>query len=131
MTGNLRRENLISRHLEVALVYKEMLGLDEALAYLDRENIPKGMAEQYLQAGTRSAQGRSDNATDTARPPLASCRRKNRVHDAIVEAALKIERKMGAEWAMMLLREEKVPEDVILRIIAAGPRQLRTRQAAD
>nr|WP_314545587.1 hypothetical protein [uncultured Massilia sp.] len=129
MTGNLRRENLVSRHLEVALVYKEMLGLDEALAYLDRENVPKGMAEQYLDTASRAAAGDSDGAAVTARPPLDSCRRKNRVHDAIVEAALKIERKMGTEWALTLLRNENVPEEVISRIVATGPRKLRVRQA--
>lgn len=121
MTSNVRRENLVSRHLEVALVYKEMLGLDEALAYLEREHVPMGLAEQYLHAASRAAA--------PVRSSLDSCRRKNRVHDAIVEAALKIERKMGTESALALRRNENVPEEVIFRIAATGPRQLRVRQA--
>ncbi len=62
--------------------------------------------------------------------PYLGCRRKNRVHDAIVEAALKIERKLGREMALALLRNEQVPAEVAARVIADGPRQLRARTAA-
>jgi hypothetical protein len=125
MAVNLRRENLVSRHIEVALVYEDMLGLEEAIAYLERENIPKGLAEQYLHAARATGPGASD---ETAAPPV-TCRRKNRVQDAIVEAALKIERNMGRDWALALLRKEDVPESVALRIAAEGPRQLRAKTA--
>ncbi|MDN4055067.1 hypothetical protein QPK32_18505 [Massilia sp. YIM B02763] len=127
MARNVRREHLVSRHLEVALVYKEMLGVDEAMAYLERENIPKGMAERYLHAASKPVPG---GDADAAPPPQASCRRRNHVHDAIVEAALKIERKMGTASALALLRNEQVPENVILRLAAEGPRQLRLREAS-
>jgi len=60
----------------------------------------------------------------------ARCRRKNRVHDAIVEAALKIERKMGADHALALLKDEGVPDEVACRIMAPGPRQVRARTAS-
>jgi hypothetical protein len=46
-----------------------------------------------------------------------------------LEAALKIERTHGSDWAFPLLKEEKVPEEVALRILAQGPRQVRTRRA--
>lgn len=62
--------------------------------------------------------------------PYAGCRRKNHVHDAIVEAALKIERKLGVDWAVNLLRDERVPEEVVARLTAQGPRQLRVRRRA-
>lgn len=60
----------------------------------------------------------------------AGCRRRNPVHDAIVEAALKIERTLGTDWALALLRAERVPDEVGARIAAQGPRQVRARKAA-
>lgn len=130
MRNDVRHGKLISQHIDVALVYKEMLGLDEARAYLERENIPRDIAERVLS----TEQKRAVHGADTPAPPPApvlvpvfACRRKNRVHDAIVEAALKLEKKCGREWALALLRDERVPEAVSARILAQGPRQLRTR----
>lgn len=48
MNCNMRRDKLASQHIEVALVYKEMLGLDEAIGYLQRESIPRDIAERVL-----------------------------------------------------------------------------------
>jgi ParB-like chromosome segregation protein Spo0J len=62
-------------------------------------------------------------------PPSVNCRRRNRVHDAIVEAALKIERTHGSDWALALLKDEKVPEEVARRILAQELRQVRARRA--
>lgn len=130
----MRHEKLISQHIDVALVYKEMLGLDEARAYLEREHIPRDIAERVL----LTEQRRSPNGArmpSAAPPPVAvpvfACRRKNHVHDAIVEAALKLERKSGPAWALALLRDERVPEEVSARVLARGPRQLRARRARE
>lgn len=133
MRNDARHEKLISQHIQVALVYKEMLGLDEARAYLEREHIPRDIAERVL----LTEQKRRSNAVEASPPPalvsvpVFACRRKNRVHDAIVEAALKLERKCGPEWALALLREERVPEQVSARVLAHGPRQLRTRRSGE
>lgn len=128
MKVDLRHEKLISQHVDVALVYKEMLGLDEARAYLQRENIPREVADRVL--FTEHRRGANPRRSPAAGAPLrpSQCRRKNRIHDAIVEAALKVERKCGREWALALLRDERVPEAVCERILAMGPRQLRTRR---
>ncbi|VXC61449.1 hypothetical protein [Massilia sp. 9I] len=133
MRNDVRHEKLVAQHIDVALVYKEMLGLDEARAYLEREHIPRDIAERVL----RTEQTRAPHGARPSAPPpdvlvpTFSCRRKNRIHDAIVEAALKLERKCGAEWALVLLRDERVPEHVSARILAQGPRQLRTRTAGE
>jgi hypothetical protein len=130
MVWKVRRRNLVSQHIEVALVYKEMLGLDEAIGYLEREDVPGEIVERVLFTELRRpppAPAASGKAMDA---PYAGCRRKNRVHDAIVEAALKIERKLGRDMALALLRDEQVPESVAARVIAEGPRQLRTRTPA-
>jgi hypothetical protein len=133
MKNDVRYEKLIAQHIDVALVYKEMLGLEEARAYLERANIPRDIAERVLVAEQmRPSNGvRKPPPAATAAPPLFTCRRKNRVHDAIVEAALKLERKCGTGWALALLREERVPEAVAARILAHGPRQLRTRRKGE
>jgi hypothetical protein len=131
MKVDLRHEKLISQHVDVALVYKEMLGVDEARAYLQRENIPRDIVHRVL--FTEQKRGASPTKASVTPSPLppSRCRRRNRVHDAIVESALKLERKRGREWALALLRDERVPEAVCERILAPGPRQLRTRRSAE
>ena len=130
MFADARHDSRMSQHIEVALVFKDMLGLDEARAYLERAHIPKDIVERILLTERR----RLPPSAGPARPaPPASpvnCRRKNHVHDAIVEAALKIERKLGADHALALLNDEGVPDEVAWRIMAQGPRQVRTRRAA-
>jgi hypothetical protein len=129
MVWKVRRGNLVSQHIEVALVYQQMLGLDEAVEYLEREGVAREIVDRVL-------------FTDMKRPPLvpvpdtavdapfSGCRRKNRVHDAIVEAALKIEKKQGMHMALTLLKEEQVPETVWPRILAQEPGQLRGRKTS-
>jgi hypothetical protein len=123
-----RHDKLLSQHVEVALVYKDMLGLEEARAYLEREHVPEDVAERILNT-ERRRQTQQERARFAAPPPSsANCRRRNRVHDAIVEAALKIERTLGSAWAFALLIEEEVPEEVALRVLAQGPRQVRIKR---
>jgi hypothetical protein len=126
MIGNVRHNELISQHVEVALVYKDMLGLDEARRYLERECVPHDVVERVLLTEHRRLPPRLPAST-----PPATCRRKNLVHDAIVEAALQIEKRFGAHNAAMLLRAENVAPEVVERVIAPGPRQVRARARAD
>jgi hypothetical protein len=121
MIFHLRSKNLIAQHIEVALVYKDMLGLDEAMQYLQREGVPGNIAERVLLSGHKRRNH------EPVPPPTFRCRRRNRVHDAIVEAALKIERRFGTEQARLLLRQESVPDSVAERVTAPGPRQIRAR----
>jgi hypothetical protein len=123
MIFSVRSKNLVSQHIEVALVYKDMLGLDEAMNYLAREGVPDHIAERVLLTDQR-------RQPDPVYPPLFRCRRKNHVHDAIVEAALKIERRFGTEHALALMRQENVPDAVAARVTAPGPRQIRARKLA-
>jgi len=126
---NARRDKLLSQHIEVALVYKDMLGLDEAIAYLQRESVPSDIAQRVLMTGRRRRQPAAAAAAPVP-PPYAGCRRRNHVHDAIVEAALKIERKLGVDWALNLLRDEQVSKEVVTRLSAQVPRQLRVKPRA-
>ena len=127
MSVRMRQNLLISQRLEVALVYKEMLGIDEAKAYLLQENVPENIAERVLCTGQKRNDFDPKSEFRAPIPPPAGCRRRNHLHDAIVEAALKIEGKLGEDWARTLLRNENVPEEVIKRILGLGPRQLRAK----
>jgi hypothetical protein len=128
-----RRNSLVSQRIEVALVYKDMLGVDEAKAYLERENIAESIAQRILGDG-----GRRSDSLAAPPPPLPSkppapftvCRRRNQLHDAIVEAAVKVERKLGRDWALALLHDENVPDEVAARVLAEGPRLLRCKNRA-
>lgn len=131
MGYRIRRNILSSQHVELALVYKEMLGDAEAIAYLGQENIPASIAERVI--NTNKKRGRLESASSYPTRSVLSlgCRRKNNLHDAIVEAAVKIEAKLGRQWAVNLLKEEGVPDAVADRILAQGPRQLRAKKNAN
>jgi hypothetical protein len=124
MIGNARRNELVSQHVEVALAYRDMLGLDEAKGYLERECVPREVIKRVLLTEQKRQPG----------PPaglsLVTCRRRNLVHDAIVEAALKIERRFGTHNAIAVLRAENVAPEVVERVVAQGPRQIRSRRHA-
>jgi hypothetical protein len=124
MIFHLRRKNVVAQHIEVALVYKDMLGLDEAMQYLARQGVSRDIAERVLLGGLKR------RSAEPIPPPAFRCRRRNHVHDAIVEAALKIERRFGTEYALALLCQESVPESVAARVTAPGPRQIRARKLA-
>lgn len=130
MTGNLRQKNLISQHIQVALIYKDMLGVDEAMAYLERSSVSREIAERVVLTEQRRRPARMPAPIVFTPAPYANCRRRNRVQDAIVEAALKIEGKLGTDCALELLKSEHVPPAVVARVAAPGPRQVRGRKMA-
>jgi hypothetical protein len=120
-----RNQHLISQHVEVALVYKAMLGLDEAMAYLEREGVARGIAERVLLTDLKRSQPAPTRAS------FFRCRRRNHVHDAVIEAALKIEKRFGTDYALALLQQESVPEAVVARVIAQRPRQIRCKRLVE
>ena len=122
-----RRNLLVSQRLDVALVYKEMLGIQEARAYLLRENVPQNIAERVLCTGKRRHVFDTKNLYSIRLSPYIGCRRRNCVHEAIVEASLKIEKKLGEDWAKTLLINEGVPDEISERVLGLGPRQLRAK----
>lgn len=130
MVWKVRNNTLMAQHIEVALVYQEMLGREEAVRYLAQEGLPKETIARVLLSSNRRASPMSGASGRSIQTPFAGCRRKNFVHDAIVEAALKIEKKLGRDMALALLKDEQVPEAVSARVIAAEPRQIRIRRPA-
>lgn len=126
-----RRNKLISQRVEVALIYKEMLGVDEARAYLAQDDICETLIERVLGNGPRrsSPEPLAQPGPAVSATPFTVCRRRNHLHDAIVEAAVKIDRKLGRTWALTLLKNEGVPDAVAERVLSEGPRQSRSRKA--
>jgi hypothetical protein len=122
-----RHNLLLSQRLDVALVYKEMLGINEARTYLARENMPEHIAERVLSSGRR--RHIFDTKLTSASTSLVNlgCRRRNHIHDAIIEAALKIEEKLGEKWARVLLSNENVSYEISERVLGRGPRQVRAK----
>lgn len=124
-----RHNVLVSQRVEVALVYKEMLGIDAAMVYLEQEKIPREVAERILLSKQYRQSTQLPPAAEVSQAQYVQCRRRNRIHDAIVEAALKIETKLGADWAVALLKDEKVPDEVMNRVLGEGPRQVRAKKS--
>jgi hypothetical protein len=122
-----RLNRLAAQRLDAALVYKEMLGIDEAMAFLQRENVPENIAERVLCSRSRRHVFEAGAQYPEPAPTYTGCRRRNHVHAAIIEASLTIEGKLGDAWARTLLSNENVPAHVAERILAQGPRQLRAK----
>ena len=129
MHHTVREDCLTAQHIEVALVYKDMLSLNDAMEYLRREQIPETLAERVLLTNRRRQSQPAPPSCSILSTAPVGCRRHNGVHEAIVEAALKIERKQGVQRALALMREEGVPDSVMTRILGQGPRQLRVKPA--
>lgn len=133
MMQEFRRDMLTAQKVGIGVIYKQMLGSDDARAYLNAENIPEPVIERVLSGTTRSA-GQECPAV----PPLVAAfdpqkvfycgsgRRRDMVKAAIVEAALAVRAQLGRERAENLLRREGLPDDVIDRVLAAnGVRRAR------
>jgi len=127
MRHTVRQDQLTAQHINVALVYKDMLSLADAMAYLQQEQIPQEIANRVLLTGQRREVQSPTPSGAFAGAWASGCRRRNHVHHAIVEAALKIERRQGIHMAQTLLKQENVPESVAARIFVQGPRQVRVR----
>lgn len=80
MTELRRLDRLTAQRVEVAIVFKEMLGVEDAIAYMDANGIPQHIAERVL-AGvttTRTSDativGHCQHDPDTAKPAVAELR---------------------------------------------------------
>lgn len=124
-----RRNLLFSQRLDVALVYKKMLGIDEARAYLLRENMPEHISERVLCSGRRRHIFAANVLSGTTPSVHLGCRRRNHIQDAIIEAALKIEETLDEDWARTLLRNENVPDQICERVLGPRPRQSRAQRS--
>jgi hypothetical protein len=130
-----RKDELTAQKVHIGMIFRQMLGPDDARAYLHAENVPEPVIERVVAGETiRLDQEVSPPAPVTAPLPDlnnifygSSGRRRNTVKSAIVEAALTISRELGRERAEQLLRREALPDDVIARVLAEDATCRRAR----
>ena len=130
-----RKDELTAQKVHIGMIFRQMLGPDDARAYLHAENVPEPVIERVVAGETiRLDQEVAQPAPVAAPLPDlnnifygSSGRRRNTVKSAIVEAALTVSRELGRERAEQLLRREALPDDVIARVLAEDGGSRRAR----
>lgn len=116
------------------MVFREMLGSDDARAYLRAQNVPPPVIERVLACDpTRNGAAEAARSATAPLPDLHNAfychsgRRRDTVKAAVVQAALTIDRELGRERAENLLRREGLADEVIVRLFAADGVRRRAR----
>lgn len=139
MMQEVRKDQLTAQKVDIGMVFRQMLGNDDAQAYLRAENIPEPVIERVLAGQTLRTDDPGADAARPVIPPQAdlqtmfyghSGRRRNMVMAAIVQAAIQVAEQLGRERAERLLRREKVPDEIIVRVLAGDGANRRARQHA-
>jgi hypothetical protein len=127
MMQEFRKDTLTAQKVGIGLIFKEMLGTNDARAYLNAENVPEPVIERVLAGSIRQDNGSEGGAPAGPLPDLHntfntfychSGRRRDTVRAAVVQAAITVARELGRERAERLLRREGVPDKVIARVLS-------------
>lgn len=135
-----RKDALTSQKVETALIFQAMLGWQDAYEYLLSEDVPEEIIERVVFGGARRP---SPVSSESYNPALAahlpaglnhafyvsSGRRKDILRMAVVQAALTLREQLGSERVEQMLRREKLPEQVIERVLLGEACTLRVRPA--
>lgn len=124
----IRQDALMAQRVETGLIFMEMLGLDDALAYWRASEVPESIIDRLVNgnpagkapASQACAPASRDLPTD-ARISLFysnTGRRRDVVGAAVVQAALAIFQELGRDRAVQMLRREGLSEAVIDRVFA-------------
>ena len=136
-----RKDEYTSQKIETALIFKQMLGVQDAYEYLLSREVPVHTIERVLRGGERRSFQRaceSDNpnaSPSTSAKPieafyLSSGRRKDVMRMAVVQAALILRPQLGSDRVQQMLRREKLSDDVIARVLRAESGTVRARRDA-
>lgn len=119
-----RKDELLAQKTDIGLIFRRMLGEADARHYLNSENVPPEVIERVLADQPVRNGGPSPTSAGMApaAPPssmfyCSSGRRKDVIRAAIVQAALAVRDQYGDTRAEQLLRREKLPDDVIARVL--------------
>lgn len=134
----LRTDELTSQTIETGLIFKQMLGVQDAREYLSSRNVSQTIIERVLYDGKRRSNLLSSEPHVTGLLSLApprlnesfysnSGRRKDVLRMAVVQAALALRTQMGSERVEHMLNRELVPRDVIARVMRGEAGTLRVR----
>ncbi|MBB3221290.1 hypothetical protein [Pseudoduganella umbonata] len=124
----LRQDALMAQRVETGLIFMEMLGIDDALAYWRTSEVPEAIIDRLINGNRngkapvqqRSAPCSEELHTD-ARITLFysnTGRRRDVIGAAVVQAALAVFQELGRERAEQMLRREGLGEAVISRVLA-------------
>lgn len=130
-----RKDELTAQKVHIGMIFRDMLGPDDARAYLHAENVPEQVIERVVAGETIRLDQEPAPPVKMPLPPPdlnnifygSSGRRRNTVKAAIVEAAVTVSRQLGRDRAEQLLRREALPDDVIARVLAEDGASRRGR----
>lgn len=136
-----RKDVLTSQKIETALIFKQMLGVQDAYDYLRGREVPDLTIERVLFGGKRRSSMVTlslYNPDSLSSPPtglngafyFSSGRRKDILRMAVVQAALVLRSQLGDHRVEQMLRREKLPDEVITRVLRGETGTLRTRRGA-
>jgi hypothetical protein len=124
----LRQDALMAQRVETGLIFMEMLGIDDALAYWRTADVPEAIIDRLINGNPacnapiqQSAAPSSQELPTDARITLFysnTGRRRDVIGAAVVQAALAIFQELGRERAEQMLRREGLGEAVIRRVLA-------------
>lgn len=133
-----RKDELTAGKIQTGLIFEQMLGPDDARNYLRAEGVPDAIIERVLSGACRRPDPAQAPASSAAAPEAgpqrraerfyaSSGRRKDVVQSCIVQAALALRAQLGNERIANMLRREKLPEQVVERVIRGEAGTLRSR----
>ena len=124
----LRQDALLAQRVETGLIFMEMLGIDDALAYWRTSEVPEAIIDRLIHGNANgSAPIEQTSAPCPQELPMDeritlfysnTGRRRDVIRAAVVQAALAVFQELGRERAEQMLRREGLGEAVISRVLA-------------
>jgi hypothetical protein len=132
-----RKDPLTAQKVDIGLIFSNMLGVEDARAYLNSEGVSIAVIERVT-SGRRTRRGHGELSLAPAAPDSHlhshfyshSGRRRDTVKAAVVQAAIAVSAPLGRERAERLLRRELLPEEVIARVLAEDGASRRGRSVS-
>lgn len=123
----LRRNALMSRQVEVGMIFMEMLGIEDARAYWRGAGLSEQVIDRLVHGHPVRAASLPGATEMPSRPAAADerislfyCtagRRQDLLGAAVVQAAIAIHQELGRDRAERMLRREGFDDDAIARML--------------
>lgn len=124
----LRQDALLAQRVETGLIFMEMLGIDDALAYWRMSEVPEAIIDRLMHGNTNGNASIQQSCVPYSQELPADTRitlfysntgrRRDVIGAAVVQAALAVFQELGRERAEQMLRREGLSEAVISRVLA-------------
>lgn len=126
----IRQDALMAQKVETGLIFMEMLGIGDALAYWRASGVSEAIIDRLVHGNPAAkAPARQDSMPRSHDVPVDerislfysnTGRRRDVVGAAVVQAALAVFQELGRERAELMLRREGLSDAVIDRVLAPG-----------